>query len=112
MKIYFATGNDRKLGEARMACEPFGIEVEQVLLDTNEIQSHDPLAVSRHKAEEKFRLFKKPLVVTDTSWSFPALRGFPGSYMKDVAGWFTEQNFLNLLRGEQDQRVSFTETII
>lgn len=109
--ILFATGNDRKLGEARLACDPFGIEIKQIKLDIDEIQSHDPLVISRHKADQAFGLAKVPVVVTDTSWSFPALNGFPGGYMKDVVEWFTEDNFLNLLRSEKDRRVSFTETI-
>ncbi len=109
--ILFATGNDRKLGEARLACDMFGIEIKQVKLEIDEIQSHDPLLISQHKANEAFRLAEESVVVTDTSWNFPALKGFPGGYMKDVVRWFSEENFLNLMRGEQDRRVSFTETI-
>ena len=109
--ILFATGNDRKLGEAKLACDLFKIKVTQVTLAIDEIQSHDPVQISRHKADEAFRLVGQPVVITDTSWNFPALRGFPGGYMRDVAEWFTEDNFLNLMRGEQDRRVSFTETI-
>jgi non-canonical purine NTP pyrophosphatase (RdgB/HAM1 family) len=110
--ILFATGNDRKLGEAKLACDIFGIVVKQIKLDIDEIQSHDPLVISRHKADQAFNLVNEPVVVTDTSWNFPALKGFPGGYMKDVAGWFSEENFLNLMRGEKDRRVSFTETVI
>jgi len=109
--ILFATGNDRKLGEAKLACDMFGIEVKKIKLDIDEIQSHDPLLISRHKAEEAFRLAGEPVVVTDATWNFPALNGFPGGYMRDVAEWFSEDNFLNLMRGEEDRRVSFTETI-
>ena len=34
------------------------------------------------------------IVVADTSWSIPSLNGFPGGYMKDVAEWFTPEDFI------------------
>src|SRR5690606_21679566 len=32
-------------------------------------------------------------------------------YMKDVASWFTEQDFTNLLQDKDDKRISFSENI-
>jgi len=53
----------------------------------------------------------QPVVVTDTYWNIPALNGFPGPFMKFVAGWFTSEDFLNLMKDKTDRRVSFTESI-
>ena len=111
-QISFATGNDRKLGEARAACKDFGIEVTKVELDIDEIQSHDPIKISKRKAEDAYSQLQKPVVITDSSWSIPALNGFPGGYMKEVIGWFSPQDFINLLADKTDRAVSFTETII
>ncbi|HTE21771.1 MAG TPA: non-canonical purine NTP pyrophosphatase [Candidatus Limnocylindria bacterium] len=110
--ILFATDNDRKIGEAKAACRDFGIDIRQIKLEIDEIQSHDPLKISLHKASRAFELAEKPVVITDTSWNIPALSGFPGGYMKEVADWFTPEDFLTLLAGKQDRRVSFTETIV
>lgn len=111
MKILFATGNQRKLGEAKLACESYGIEVIAESFDIDEIQASSPRAVTEHKARAAFAAAGQPVVVTDTCWSIPALNGFPGAYMKDVAAWFTEQDFLNLMTDKTDRRISFTENI-
>ena len=111
-EILFATGNERKIGEARLACQDFGITVKQIKLVIDEIQSHDPIEISQHKANEAFKQAKSGVVITDTSWSIPALNGFPGGYMKDVAEWFTPEDFITLIASKKDRRISFTETII
>ncbi len=111
-RITFVTSNQRKMIEARAACEPMGIAVEQLVLDFDEIQSADPLKVTRHKAESAFALAQKAIVVCDTSWDIPGLNGFPGAYMKDVVHWFEPQDWINLMRDKTDRRTSFIETII
>ena len=111
-KILLATGNNRKLGEARAACKDFDIEVEQVELDIAEIQSHDPKEISLNKVKEAYRLVGGPVAITDTSWRIPALNGFPGGYMKDVSSWFEPEDFLGLMERHEDKRIFFTETII
>jgi XTP/dITP diphosphohydrolase len=109
--ILFATGNKLKLGEARLGCGLFDIKVEQIKLDIDEIQSRDPLKISKNKAEKAYSLVKKPLVVTDSFWQFYGLNGFPGAYMKDVNFWFTSNDFLSLLKDKKDKRISLTESI-
>lgn len=112
-KIYFSTGNERKIKEARAACEVFGIEVIPFELHFNEIQSHDPVAISYQKVEDAYALADKAaIVVADTSWSIPALNGFPGGYMKDVAQWFSPEDFINLLSDKEDRTIIFRESIV
>lgn len=110
--IIFATSNARKLGEARLACDDFGIKVDQLTLDIDEIQHHNPRQIAIRKAEDAFASCKKPVVVGDTSWNIPALNGFPGGYMKDVAEWFAIDDFLYLMENKKDRRISFIETIV
>ena len=78
--IKFATGNQRKIAEANAACKDFDIIIEPIQVDIYEIQHHDPLEVAKHKAHAAYRAAGEPVVVTDTSWSIPALNGFPGGY--------------------------------
>lgn len=110
--IIFATNNTRKLSEAGAACKDFSIEVKQMNLDADEIQSHDPIAIAKYKATQAFALAKAPVVVTDTSWNIPALNGFPGGYMHDVSNWFEPEDFLALIAKKGDRRISFSENII
>ena len=110
--IVLVTGNDRKLGEARAALTDFDIKVENKQFDIDEIQGRDAMAIATDKARKAYELVGEPVVVTDTSWDIPALRGFPGGYMKDVADWFDTIDFINLLKGHDDKSISFTETIV
>lgn len=112
-KIFFSTGNQRKIQEAQAACDLFGIEVAPISLEFDEIQSHDPLLISMQKVEDAYKLAgKSAIVVADTSWSFPALNGFPGGYMKDVAEWFTPEDFINLMSDKDDKTIIFCESIV
>lgn len=111
-KLLLATGNERKVGEARAACDGFGIEIEQVKLDIDEIQSRDPVVIAKHKAKEAYWQTNTPVVITDTAWRIPALNGFPGGYMKDVAEWFEPRDFIGLLSGYEDETICFTEIIV
>lgn len=110
--ILFSTGNERKIKEARAGCELFDIAIEQVVYEFDEIQSHDPVQIATHKVEQAYRLASKPIVVTDTSWNIPSLNGFPGGYMKDVAEWFTPEDFINLISPKEDKSLIFRESII
>ncbi len=109
--ILFATNNERKVREAKAACEGFSVEVIQAKLEIDEIQSSDPQKISKAKAEQAFSLVGKPVVVTDTYWKIPALNGFPGAYMKEVNEWLSPEDFLQLMKNKDDKRISFTESI-
>lgn len=109
--MYFVTGNARKVGEARLACGPAGIEIVQQQVYIDEIQSTNPSAISIDKAEKAYDLIRKPLAVTDTFWRIPALNGFPGAYMKDVANWFTSEDFLSLMKKKENRQIFFSENI-
>lgn len=111
MKIHFVTSNQRKIMDARAACSLFDIEVEPLEFPIDEIQHHDPLQISRHKAQQAYQLAKQPIVINDASWSIPALNGFPGGYMKEVAAWFSPDDFIRLVQGK-DNRICCIETVI
>jgi len=111
-KFLFSTGNERKIKEARAACDLLGIEVVPIKFEFDEIQSHNPIDITRRKVEDAYVLANEaPIVVADTSWSIPSLNGFPGGYMKDVAEWFTPEDFINLVVHKEDKTIIFTETI-
>lgn len=110
--ITFVTGNKRKIAEAQSVCELFDIKVICEQYDIDEVQSHDPLKITLHKAQTAFALAKKPVVVNDAFWVIPALNGFPGGYMKDVAGWFTADDFIALMESKTDKTVLVTECVM
>jgi len=67
--ILFATPNDRKIKEAKAACDKYEIKIEQIKLDIAEIQSDNPEEIGRDKIDKAIAQTKKPVVITDTSWN-------------------------------------------
>lgn len=111
--VTLVTTNPRKLREAQRACAPWGITIKQQSFDIDEIQAHDPMKIAQHKAEEAFRRTGgAATVINDAFWSIPALKGFPGGYMKDVWQWFEAEDFLNLMHGKKDRTIIATDTVI
>lgn len=109
--ILFATGNSRKIHEAQTTLLPFSLSVEPVKLSFDEIQHHDPAEITKAKARAAYALTGRPVVVSDTSWSIPALGGFPGGYMKDVSNWWQADNWLAIMANQQDKRILCLEHV-
>lgn len=111
-KLAFVTGNANKLSDLRTVCGPFGIEVEQLDLPVDEIQSHDGEKIALHKAKQAYKLAGRPVAVQDTFWNILALRGFPGAYMSYVAEWLKAEDLLALLEGKPDRTIIRTHTVV
>lgn len=111
--ILFATGNNRKIAEATTTLTPFAIAVEPIKLDFDEIQHTDPADITKAKARAAYVAAggNRPVVVSDTSWSIPALGGFPGGYMKDVEAWWSVQNWLDIMANQADKRIFCLEHV-
>ena len=65
MKLYFATGNQKKCEEVRSNM-PDWIEFECKSIDLPEKQTLDLIEISRQKALVAFHKLKKPVIVDDT----------------------------------------------
>ncbi len=111
-KLALVTGNANKLRDMRAVCEPFGIQIEQLDLPVDEIQSHDAKKIALHKAKQAYKLAGRPVVVNDAFWNILALRGFPGAYMSYVAEWLKAEDFLKLMEGRADRTVVRTHTVV
>jgi inosine triphosphate pyrophosphatase len=81
----FITGNQNKVD---YLTRTLGLSLEHKKIDLDEIQSPDPVAVIEHKVRQAYGLIKKPVLVEDTSLSFNALDGLPGTFVK----FFVEAN--------------------
>jgi XTP/dITP diphosphohydrolase len=110
--ILFCTGNNVKLRTAETICAKYGIKVTQIRLDIPEIQAPDGQTVARDKALRAFEALQKPVVIADDSWLIPGLKGFPGPYMKDVNGWLSEEDWLNLTKPLTDRSIILRQVIV
>jgi non-canonical purine NTP pyrophosphatase (RdgB/HAM1 family) len=111
MTVAIVTSNHRKLDEARSACSSYGVKLEHIQIDIDEIQHTNATQIALHKAKQAFRLLEKPLIINDSSWDIPALNGFPGGYMKDVAQWLSAEDFITLVQNKE-KRICCIETVI
>lgn len=109
--VLFATGNARKILEAHDTLQQYGVDVEPVSVDADEIQHMNPTEIAKAKARAAYAVTGRPVVVSDTSWSIPALQGFPGGYMKDISLWWTAQNWLDLMADQTDRRILCLEHV-
>lgn len=103
--IYFATSNLEKIQIAQTICAEAGVTVQSVSLDIDEIQGEDPEVIVRDKAHRAYEQLGMPVVVSDDTWDIPALKGFPGAYMKSINYWFTPEDFLRLMEGVSNRKI-------
>lgn len=110
-EILFATTNSRKINEANSTLEDFNIRVKPVEVEIDEIQNNDPSKITKAKARAAFALLGEPVVVSDSSWSIPALGGFPGGYMHDISIWWDEQHWIDVMANRADKTIILQEHI-
>jgi len=104
-KIIYITTNLDKFNKAKQNLNPLGIELEQKEIELEEIQSFSGDEVVRKKVKQAFEMIKKPVLVSDDSWSIPALHGFPATNMKQCNHFLTADDWLRLMNGVQDRRI-------
>lgn len=105
--IYFITSNKDKFIYAHKELAQYGIELVQKTLPIIEIQSENPIDITLDKANKAYQLVNSPILITDSSWSIPALNGFPGPYLHDINNWFTPDDFINLMSKKTDKSIIF-----
>ncbi len=112
MKHLYVTGNEAKFRTAQNILRELGVDIEQVEVDTLEIQSESITEIAEDKAKKAFEIIKQPLFVNDSGWFFLGLNGFPGPYMRYMNKWLTAENYLDLTRNLEDRRVILKQVIV
>ena len=97
-EIIFVTGNPGKVEEVRRF---LSIPIRHEALDLEELQSIDPEAVVRTKAESAFRILKAPVLVEDVSVTFTALGRLPGTFIKYFEQELGQEGLCRLLDGKE-----------
>lgn len=84
--IYFATSNTGKFEEVKRYIDTYStsINLEIISLDIPEYQTLSIKEVAKGKAQEAFKLVKKPLIVDDGGIYLEAFNKFPGTLTKFV----------------------------
>ncbi|MBD3329485.1 hypothetical protein GF357_03260 [Candidatus Dojkabacteria bacterium] len=110
--IYHITGNKHKAESANKRLKPFNIQLKQKTLHLIEPQEEDITTVAESKAQQANRQIKRPVLVSDSGISIPALNGFPGPFMHYITKWLTASDLLNLMQNKTDRTIYFQNVAV
>ena len=110
-KITYVTGNWAKIASAKQFLEPLGFEIDNVKMETPEIQADDVVEVSKYSALWASKELGVPVLKNDTGLFVEALNGFPGVYTHYVEDTIKEDGLLKLMEGIENKNAYFKESI-
>ena len=110
-KITYVTGNWAKLASAKQALEPLGYEVDNIKMETPEIQADDVTEVAKYSAKWAAKELGKPVLKNDSGLFVNGLKGFPGVYTHYADDTIGPDGLLKLMEGMTDRTAYFKETI-
>ncbi len=111
MKIYYITGNKRKIQRAEKICKGSGVQIEQLKTETPEIQGKSSKEIAKFSANFAGKKLNKPIVKLDVSFHINNLSGFPGPFVKYVNEWLPPEKILKMLEGVKDRTCYWTDSL-
>ena len=110
--IYFVTSNQRKFTSLQKLLQPLGIDLQQLNYDFDEGRGLDIQTIAKSKLSQAKKAFpNKRLIVDDRGFFIPALKGFPGPFVKLLLDSFSYPGIIKLMQGETDRRAIFSFTV-
>ncbi len=99
--VFFASSNQNKFREAKNILSQFGIRLEFLRCNLEEIQSDALEEIAQHKVNQAFSLCSKPVIVEDDGIFIKSLKGFPGPYSSFVFETIGNKGILKLVSNER-----------
>lgn len=105
--IIFVTSNKGKVMslQNRLPQEMFNIIQKEIKI--TEPQGITSEEVSIAKAQQAYKILKRPLIVQDSAFHIVALNGFPGVYIKYIQESLGVEGILKLMQGIEDRSCYF-----
>ena len=110
--ITLVSTNTGKLKSLERALDGLGYKIQAKNLDIIEPQYNEIEAIAIFKAQEAFKILKRPLIVNDGGLVIPALNGFPGPYTKYITNTLTCENILSLMKGCKNRKCFLVQCLI
>ncbi len=110
-QLIFSTTNLQKFILGSAVLTKHKIKLTQNSLEIDEVQSENAEYVITSKAAEAFKQLGQPVIVSDDSWALHGLNGFPGTYMKSINEWFSDQDFIHLTKPLKNKAVTFSQLL-
>lgn len=107
--IHFITSNHQKFTSLQKLLQPLGIDLRQLDYDFDEGRGLDIQTIAKSKLAQAKKAFpNKRLIVDDRGFFIPALKGFPGPFVKLLLDSFSYPGIIKLMQGETDRRAIFS----
>lgn len=108
-QIYFITSNTKKFASLKNLLAPLGVDLRQLEYDFDEGRDLDIRKIAEAKLAQAKQAFPgKKLIVDDRGFFIPALKGFPGPFIKLVLDSFSHKGITKLMHDETDRRAIFS----
>ena len=111
MKLYLVTGNPKKVEVSKFALAKHGIDVEQLEMETPEIQSSDTEEVAKYSVKYAADKTGKAVIKGDFGMGIELLNGFPGPFVKFINKWFDAKQFSSLYKDVSDSQAYFIDSL-
>lgn len=102
--LLFASSNRHKFEEARDILAAFGVELNLLRCQLEEIQSYSILDIAERKSAAAFALCGKPVIAEDAALHIDSLGGFPGPYSSYVFATIGNAGILKLVGRSRSAR--------
>lgn len=109
--ITYVTNNWAKIASAKKALEPLGYEVDNIKLETPEIQADDVSEVAKYSAKWAAEKLNKPVLKNDSGLFVNSLKGFPGVYTHYADDTIGVDGLLKLMDGTEERTAYFKESL-
>ena len=110
-KITYVTGNWAKIASAKKFLTPLGYEIDNIKIETPEIQSDDVAEVAKYSAKWAANELKIPVIKNDTGFFIKHYNGFPGAYMKYIDETLKVDGLLKLMENVEERDAYLKEAI-
>jgi len=111
MEITYVTTNYSKIQTARELLEPLGFKVNNIKMETIEIQSDEIEEVAKFSAKWASEKLKCNVLKNDTGLCIEALDGFPGPYTHYIGNKLDDNDILKLMEEKQNRKAYFKEVL-
>ena len=102
--LHFVSSNSHKYKEAKSILDSFGIKLDFLKLDLEEIQSPSLKNIAEKKAQDAFSKCKKPIIIEDDGLFIDSLDGFPGPYSSYVFKTIGNKGILKLVSSKRNAK--------
>ena len=107
--IHFITSNHQKFTSLQRLLQPLGVDLQQLDYDFDEGRGLGIQMIAKSKLVQAKKVFpNKCLIVDDRGFFIPALKGFPGPFVKLLLDSFSYPGIIKLMQGETDRRAIFS----